>query len=181
MEKDYVIVVNKNDKEIGIMEKMEAHRQGQLHRAFSIFIFNAKKEMLLQKRAIKKYHSGGLWTNTCCSHPRPGEDMDVAANRRLMEEMNFSCHLKKTFSFIYKKEVDNYLIEHELDHVYIGTFNGEPSPNKLEVLEWKFAEIDWIKKDIKLHPENYTEWFKISLGKVIAYFKKINPSLNLHP
>ena len=171
MEKEYVILVNKKDKQIGTMEKMEAHRQGQLHRAFSIFIFNSKKEMLLQKRAMGKYHSGGLWTNACCSHPRPNENVDAAASRRLMEEMNFTCPLKKAFSFIYKKEVDS-LIEHEVDHVYLGTFNGEPCPNKLEVMEWSFVEIGWLNKDVKLHPENYTEWFKISLRKVISYFKK---------
>ena len=172
MEKEYVIIVDKKDKELGVMEKMEAHRQGFLHRAFSIYLINSRNEILLQRRAIKKYHSGGLWTNTCCSHPRPGEDMNAAANRRLMEEMNINCQLKKAFSFIYKKELDNYLIEHEFDHVYIGKFDGEPFPNMQEVIEWKFLEVDKIKTDIQQYPDNYTEWFKISFGKVNAFLNK---------
>ena len=172
MEKDEVIIVNKKDRQIGTMEKVEAHRQGLLHRAFSIFIFNSKNEMLLQKRAINKYHSGGLWTNTCCSHPKPGEDMDAAANRRLMEEMNINCSIKKVFSFIYKKEVDNYLIEHEFDHVYLGKFDGVPEPNHKEVLQWKFTEWSTLKLDVKQNPGHYTEWFKIGLKKVDSFLKK---------
>ena len=172
MVKEFVIIVDKKDREIGTMEKMEAHRQGLLHRAFSIFIFNSKNEMLLQKRAIHKYHSGGLWTNACCSHPRPGEDLNNATQRRLIEEMNIVCPLKKAFSFIYKKEVDNYLIEHELDHIYIGTFDGEPIPNEEEVIEWKFCDVEKIKKDLKQNPSNYTEWFKIGLEKVNFFMNK---------
>lgn len=172
MEKDYLIIVDKKDKQIGTMEKLEAHKQGLLHRAFSIYLFNSKNELLLQRRAIDKYHSGGLWTNACCSHPKPGEDTDAAAHRRLSEEMNIRCELNKAFSFIYKKEVDNYLIEHELDHIYIGEIDFDPIPNEEEVMDWKFIELATLKKDIKQSPEKYTEWFKISLEKIIRFRNK---------
>ena len=131
-----VILVNEQDRQTGTMEKMEVHQKAILHRAFSVFIFNDKGEMLLQKRAVKKYHSGGLWTNTCCSHPQPGEDTLEAAGKRLQEEMGFNTTLNKAFTFIYKAELDNGLTEHEFDHVFIGNFNGEVQPDPEEVEDY---------------------------------------------
>src|SRR5687767_9845264 len=130
---DQVILVNENDEQLGVMDKMEAHHKGVLHRAFSIFIFNTKGEMLLQQRAEHKYHSGGLWTNACCSHPAPGEETNDAAERRLQEEMGFSTSLVKVLDFTYRAEFDNGLVEHEFDHVYLGLYNGDIHPNPDEV------------------------------------------------
>ena len=135
-----VILVDQEDQEIGVMEKMEAHEKGLLHRAFSIFLFNDEQELLIHQRALHKYHSGGLWTNTCCSHPRPGESIEAAAHRRLEEEMGIECEMEKMFSFIYKAPLDNMLTEHELDHGLIGYFSGTPSINKEEVADWKFID-----------------------------------------
>ncbi|GAB5419011.1 MAG: isopentenyl-diphosphate Delta-isomerase [Crocinitomicaceae bacterium] len=163
---EYVILVDKKDQEIGSMEKMEAHEKGLLHRAFSIFLFNNKNELLLQQRAHSKYHSGGLWTNTCCSHPRKGETVLEASNRRLMEEMGITAEMNPSFSFIYKSELDNELTEHEFDHVVLGTFNGEPKINPEEVAAWKYMSMDAIEKDMKANPENYTSWFRIVFDEV---------------
>jgi isopentenyl-diphosphate delta-isomerase len=162
-----VILVDKKDKEIGIEEKMKAHQEGKLHRAFSIFIFNSKGDLLLQKRAKTKYHSGGLWTNTCCSHPIPKEPIEETIHRRLKEEMGFDCELKKVFSFIYKVNFKNGLSEHELDYVFIGTFDGEPIPNPKEAEGWRMVNRKELKKDIKEKPDKYTAWFKIVLNKLI--------------
>lgn len=156
-----VILVDDNDQEMGLMEKMEAHEKGLLHRAFSVFVFNDQKELLLQRRAISKYHSGGLWTNTCCSHPRKGETLEEAGKRRLREEMGFSTDLQPIHSFIYKAKLDNNLTEHELDHILIGKFNGKPELNSDEADDWKYVSIDKIESDIKDRPEKYTAWFKI--------------------
>ena len=158
-----VILVDKTGKEIGTEEKMQVHRDGRLHRAFSVFIFNSSGELLLQKRAKTKYHSGGLWTNTCCSHPRPGEDTDQAARRRMFEEMGFQCELKELFSFIYHVKLNDGLFEHELDHVFVGSFDGTPSPDPDEVDDWKYIDIDSLQQDIQENPENYTYWFKLIL------------------
>lgn len=158
---EQVILVDKNDQATGTMEKMEAHRKGELHRAFSVVVFNSKGEMLLQKRAKGKYHSGGLWTNTCCSHPMPGEKIEDASRRRLKEEMGIDVQPEFIFKFIYKANLDQELIEHEYDHVFRGTFDGEPQINKNEVEDWKFVSMSWLKKDILLHPENYTYWFRL--------------------
>ena len=166
MTKDYVILVDENDNEIGVMEKLKAHLEGKLHRAFSIFIFNDKDELLLQQRAVSKYHSAALWTNTCCSHPRPNETVKDAANRRLFEEMGMSCDLKIKTNFIYKTSFENGLTEHELDYVLIGYTNQNPVINKDEVEDYKWQSISEIKKDIVLNPERYTSWFKIALEKV---------------
>ncbi|MCR9174301.1 MAG: isopentenyl-diphosphate Delta-isomerase [bacterium] len=163
---EYVILVDENDQEVGQMEKMEAHEKGLLHRAFSIFLFNDNNELLLQQRAHSKYHSGGLWTNTCCSHPRAGESVLDASNRRLMEEMGIQAKMKEQFSFIYRAELDNDLTEHELDHVVFGSFNGEPSINPEEVAAWKYVSMKEIEADMKKHPENYTEWFRIVFDEV---------------
>ncbi len=166
MTKEYVILVDEQDNDIGVMEKMKAHQDGLLHRAFSVFIFNDKEELLLQQRAISKYHSGGLWTNTCCSHPRPNETIKDAANRRLFEEMGMSCDLRIKTSFIYKTPFDNGLTEHELDYVLIGTTNENPLINRDEVESYKWMLVEDIKKDILNNPNQFTSWFKIALEKL---------------
>lgn len=164
-----VILVDQNDKEIGTEEKIKAHKEATLHRAFSIFVFNPKGELLLQKRAKSKYHSAGLWTNTCCSHPRPGEPLEEAAHRKLKQEMGFDTELKEMFSFIYKAEFANGLTEHEFDHVFIGKWDGEPTINPEEVGKWKWVNVQDLQKDMKEHPDNHTEWFKISLERVLEH------------
>ena len=161
-----VILVDEQDEPIGEMEKMEAHEKGLLHRAFSAFIFNDQNELLLQKRARSKYHSGGLWSNSCCSHPRTGETIEEAGMRRLGEEMGFIVPLEAVFSFIYKAELDNSLTEHELDHVLIGRFNGAPAINLDEVEDWKYINLDTLTLDMTITPESYTEWFKIVFDRV---------------
>ncbi len=161
-----VILVNELDEPIGEMEKMEAHEKGVLHRAFSVFIFNEKNELLLQKRASSKYHSGGLWSNSCCSHPRSRESILDAGKRRMFEEMGFTVPLEAVFSFIYKAKLDNSLTEHEFDHVLIGRYNDAPKINLDEVEDWKYINLDQLKMDIQSHPENYTEWFKIIFERV---------------
>ncbi len=164
-----IILVDENDKEIGIDEKIKVHREGKLHRAFSIFVFNSKGELLLQKRAKTKYHSGGLWTNTCCSHPRAGESLGKNVHRRLKEEMGFDCELTEIFSFTYHATFDNHLIEHEYDHVFIGKFDGEPSPSPEEVDNWKWMDMEELKADVQKNPDNYTYWFKTAIDKVLCY------------
>ena len=163
---EYVILVDEQDNEIGVMEKLQAHEEGRLHRAFSVFIFNDKNELLLQQRALSKYHSAGLWTNTCCSHPRPNETIKDAANRRLFEEMGMSCDLKIKTNFIYKTPFDNGLTEHELDYVLVGYTDRQPNINKEEVENFKWLSVLDIKKDIALNPNTYTSWFKIALDSV---------------
>ena len=163
---EYVILVDEKDQEIGRMEKMEAHKKGLLHRAFSIFLFNDKNELLLQQRALSKYHSGGLWTNTCCSHPRTGETILQASERRLMEEMGITAQMKPEFSFIYRAELDNNLTEHELDHVVIGSFSGTPKINPEEVEAWKYLAMRDIQQEIEEFPEKYTAWFKVIFDEV---------------
>lgn len=164
-----LILVDKNDITCGRLEKMEVHRLGLLHRAFSVFILNSSGELLLQQRADHKYHSGGLWTNTCCSHPRYGENTSDAVNRRLQEEMGMSCKTKFAFSFIYKAPFDNGLIEHEFDHVYVGVTNKQPLPAVEEVKNWKYAGLAELATDLKNNPQNYTEWFKICFPEFISY------------
>ncbi|OGC47493.1 isopentenyl-diphosphate delta-isomerase [candidate division WWE3 bacterium RIFCSPHIGHO2_01_FULL_35_17] len=161
-----VILVDENDTPIGICEKLEAHKKKLLHRAFSVFIFNDKNELLLQRRAISKYHSGGLWTNTVCSHPAPGEDTISAAHRRLVEEMGFDTEVKEVFTFSYKHEFDNGITENEFDHVIVGKYNNDPISNPEEVEEWKWATREEVLIDIKENPDKYTYWFKIAFPKV---------------
>lgn len=158
---EQVILVDEQDNELGLMEKMEAHRQGLLHRAFSVFVINSSGELMMHQRAKHKYHSGGLWTNTCCSHPRQGESVDDAVHRRLMEEMGFDCEVRKMFHFVYRAEMDQGLTEHEFDHLYIGYFDGEPNISPDEVADWEWMSIEQVQKDLLTHPEKYTEWFKI--------------------
>lgn len=161
-----VILVNRQDQVLGSMDKMKAHLNGNLHRAFSIFIFNDQKELLIQQRAIEKYHSGALWTNTCCSHPRPDESVLDAGSRRLVEELGFSTKLKEEFSFIYRAELDHDLTEHELDHVMTGIYNEIPSFNTDEVMAVKYVSLVDLENEIGLNPDQYTEWFKIIFQKV---------------
>lgn len=164
-----VILVDENDVETGTMEKMEVHQKALLHRAFSIFIFNDKGEMLLQKRAAKKYHSAGLWTNACCSHPKPGEDITAAAQKRLQEEMGFTAALTKAFTFIYKAPFENGLTEHEYDHVFTGTYNGSINPNPEEVSDYCFQSLEELNNSLQTHPQNFTAWFKIAFPKLMDY------------
>ena len=167
-----VILVDENDNQVGVMPKLEAHQKGLLHRAFSVFIFNSKYELLLQKRASSKYHSGGLWTNTCCSHPREGEEILDAANRRLIEEMGIETSLRKVHDFIYKAELDNDLTEHEFDHVLYGIYNEDPIINKDEADDFKWIDMDSLNEDIKTNGDNYTIWFKIAFEYFYNYLKK---------
>lgn len=164
----YVILVDDNDKPIGKMEKIEAHQKGLLHRAFSVFIYNDKDELMLQQRALTKYHTPGLWTNTCCSHQKVGESNIEAGKRRLQEEMGFSVPLKEVMSFTYKAPFDNGLTEHEFDHILVGKFNQKPNPNPEEVNDWKWESLDNIKKDISENPNLYTAWFRIIFDKYLA-------------
>ncbi len=168
-----VILVDENDIQLGLMEKIEAHEKALLHRAFSVFIFNDKGELMLQQRALHKYHSPGLWTNTCCSHQRDGESNIEAGKRRLQEEMGFTVELTETTSFIYKAPFDNGLTEHEYDHVMLGNYNDEPEINLDEVASWKWMPLPEVKDDIALNPHLYTEWFKIIFEK---FYAKLNQS-----
>ncbi|MDW5290548.1 isopentenyl-diphosphate Delta-isomerase [Formosa sp. PL04] len=169
MREENVILVNENDEPIGLMPKLEAHEKGVLHRAFSVFVFNDDSELMLQQRALDKYHTPGLWTNTCCSHQRDGESNVEAGRRRLEEEMGFVTALEETISFVYKSPFENGLIEHEYDHVLIGYYDGEPNINPAEVADWKWMTLDAVKVDIKLHPDRYTSWFKIIFDKFYDY------------
>lgn len=170
--KEQVILVNEHDEVQGLMEKMEAHQKGLLHRAFSVFVINENNELLLQQRAFSKYHSGGLWTNTCCSHPREKETAIAAAHRRLSEEMGFDCPLEKLTSFIYKAELDHGLTEHEYDHVFVGRWAGIPDPNPEEVASYKWMPVWAVKEDIIKHPEHYTVWFKIIYEEFLNHVQK---------
>lgn len=171
LNKETIILVDKQDQEVGYMEKHEAHRKGLLHRAFSVFIFNDKNELMLHQRASGKYHSGGLWTNTCCSHPRIGESVEDAANRRLHEEMGFECPLEFQFSFIYRSELNNNMVEHEYDHVFFGYYNQDPVPNPEEVQDWGFKSMDSIALELKEQPDKYTAWFKVIFENVYEQLK----------
>ena len=148
------------------MEKMAAHQDGVLHRAVSVLVFNNRNELMLQQRALTKYHSPGLWTNTCCSHPRPGEPTPMAAHRRLKEEMGFECQLNKSFDFIYRAEFENGLTEHEFDHVFFGTFDDEPQPNPEEVDSIAWMPVDVLLADMKKNKSNYTYWFIVAINKI---------------
>lgn len=169
MIEEQVILVNENDEQIGLMPKQEAHEKAILHRAFSVFVFNDKNELMLQQRAFGKYHSPGLWTNTCCSHQRDGERNIEAGKRRLFEEMGFTIELKETTSFIYKAPFDNGLTEYEYDHILLGKFNKTPKINLDEVATWKWMKLEDVKKDININPSEYTAWFKIIFDKFYKY------------
>ena len=172
MEEEKVILVNSNNEPIGLMPKMEAHEKALLHRAFSVFVINSNNELMLQQRALQKYHSPGLWTNTCCSHQRDGEENIEAGLRRLQEEMGFETPLEYLFNFIYKAPFDNGLTEHELDHVMLGRYEGEPSINPEEVASWKWMDIDLIHADLINNPADYTVWFAIIFDRFYNHLKE---------
>jgi isopentenyl-diphosphate Delta-isomerase len=161
---EQVILVDELDNEVGTMDKMEAHQTGELHRAFSVLLFNSKGEILLQKRSRKKYHSGGLWTNACCSHPQPNESMADATARKLFQEMGIAPRLRFAFKFIYQIRLEGNLIEHEYDHVFTGLFDGKPQMNEEEVEDWKFVNLVSLRKDVSENPASYTYWFPLILN-----------------
>lgn len=171
---EQVILVNERNEETGLMEKMEAHAKGLLHRAFSVFIFNTKGELLLQQRTLHKYHSGGLWTNTCCSHPRPGEEILQAAHRRLYEEMGFDTALKNVFDFTYKTNFDNGLTEYEYDHVITGIYEGNITPDANEVLDYRYMNMRQLEASVKKEPHLYTSWLAAALSKVAEWCESKN-------
>ncbi|PWK79254.1 isopentenyl-diphosphate delta-isomerase [Mucilaginibacter oryzae] len=171
--KESVIIVNADGQSIGAMEKMEAHRSGTLHRAFSVFIFNSKGRLLLQQRALDKYHSAGLWTNTCCSHPRFGESTPDAAHRRLREEMGVDCELTELFAFSYRHEFDNGLIENEYDHVFLGITDDLPLPDPAEVACFRYLSVDELALELSERPDEFTAWFKICVEKVLEIYYQI--------
>ena len=174
MSEEKVVLVDKEDFQLGLMPKLEAHRKGVLHRAFSVFVFNSSKLLLLQKRSSLKYHSPGLWTNTCCSHQRDGESTVDAAKSRLNEEMGLNVDLKETFSFIYKANLENGLIEHEFDHVLVGFTDFNPKINTNEVEDWKWIDLSFLELDLDKNPNIYTEWFKIIFKRVKGYIENLN-------
>ena len=165
---EQVIIVDESDNDIGIMDKMEAHATGTLHRAFSLFVFNSRGRLLIHKRADGKYHSGGLWTNTCCSHQRPGESLETSIHRRLVEEMGFDCELKELFTMRYRAVLDNNTIEHELDHVFAGVFDDDPDPDPAEVAAYAWIDRHVLLEDMGTNPDQYSYWFKLLLEKVIS-------------
>jgi len=167
-----VILVDEHDNDRGFMDKMEAHQKGLIHRAFSIFIFNSRGEMLLQQRALNKYHSAGLWSNSCCSHPYPGEEISEAAARRLGEELGFGTSLEKIFDFIYQVSFENGLVENEFDHVFVGHYDGSIKANPEEVNDYLFKSMEQIRLELNNRPEIYTEWFKISFPKIEAWWQQ---------
>ena len=172
---EYVVLVDESDHQIGLMEKQAAHVTPHLHRAFSVFVFNSKGELLLQQRALSKYHSPGLWTNTCCSHPRAGETLEEATSRRLKEEMGIHCEMHEVYTFIYKAPVGEGLTEHEFDHVFIGQSDDMPEINRDEVEAWKYMSLADLKADIEHHPEHYTEWFKITFEEMTHHASIFQP------
>jgi len=171
MKIEKVVLVDQQDNPIGEMEKMEAHEKAILHRAFSVFVFNNKDELMLQQRALSKYHSPGLWTNTCCSHPVPGEKIIDAGHRRLNEEMGFDCEINKIFDFVYKAKLNKGLTEHEFDHVLFGRYDNMPKINPEEVEHWKWMKMSDINHDMKNHPKKYTVWFRIAFDRVWEFLK----------
>lgn len=163
-----VILVDENDQEIGTMAKLTAHREGRLHRAVSAFVFNQDGHLLLQQRAQEKYHSAGLWSNTCCGHPLPGETALAAMHRRLKEEMGFDCDLQEVHAFSYRVEFANGLIEHEFDHVFVGRFDGVPRPDPQEAIAWQWMALPVLEEEMRADPDKYTYWFRHSLKDVLA-------------
>jgi isopentenyl-diphosphate delta-isomerase len=168
MTEERVILVDEADREVGVEEKLRAHERGVLHRAFSIFLFDPHNRLLIQRRAASKYHSPGLWSNTCCGHPRPGEGVANAAGRRLSEEMGVSPTIEERFAFTYTAKLDRGLTEHEYDHVFLGRFDGQPSPDGDEVGAWGWIEIDRLLKDCVAMPQRYSAWLPIALQEIVA-------------
>ena len=169
---DHVILVNQAGRQVGTAGKMAAHRSGELHRAVSVFVFDERGRLMLQKRAAGKYHSAGLWSNTCCSHPRPNEEVADAARRRLREEMGFDCDLEEVFSFVYHASLDNGLIEHEFDHVFFGSYDGCPQLNPEEADDWTWIEMEALSADVRERPEAYSFWLAACLAHVVSHVEK---------
>lgn len=165
MAAEQLILVDSEDRELGIRDKFRVHVEGSLHRAFSVFVFDSKNRLLLQQRADGKYHSAGLWSNTACGHPRPGESTTIAARRRLAEEMGFDCELSRAFSFLYHTVFDNRMVEHEYDHVFVGRFDGEPLPNSDEVQSWRWMELSDLHREVRNQPDHYTYWLHAALNR----------------
>lgn len=180
MSHTHVIIVDDRDQELGTMEKLKAHQLGYLHRAFSVFIINEQGDMLLQQRALHKYHSGGLWTNACCSHPLPGETIAAAARRRLKEEMGIECPLHRLFAFTYRSELDNGLVEHEYDHILLGVYDGPIVPDPEEVLHYEYRPVATIAAQLQQSPELFTRWFALLFDRVVAQLRTdcfpVNPA-----
>lgn len=174
MIEEEVILVDEKDQQIGTMAKLQVHIEGKFHRALSVFIFNSSGELLLQQRAFDKYHSAGKWTNTCCSHPRPGEQTIAAAKRRLKEEMVLECELDPVFNFSYRTEFDNGLIENEYDHVFFGLSDVMPQPNPKEVADFRYTTMEQLQSSLIYDNKNYTEWLKICFKEVMAHYIKTN-------
>lgn len=171
-EEEFVILVDKDDRAIGRAEKMEAHEKGLLHRAFSVFLFNDAGELLIQQRADHKYHTAGQWSNTCCSHPAPGETVANAAARRLIEEMNIEAPVKEMFKFRYRAELENGLIENEMDNILFGNYNDDPHPNPEEVKDWRYISFDKLRSEISENENLFTPWFRLVLDKVEEAFNQ---------
>jgi len=172
-----LILVDKANQAIGSAEKQLVHVQGLLHRAFSLFIFNSRGELLIQQRNSSKYHTPGLWSNTCCSHPSPNEDFDAAIHRRLMEEMGFDCQLKEIFHCYYRLELDNHLVEHENNHICIGFFDGEPCPNPAEVDDWRWQNLDDLARETVRSAQTFTPWFRLIVRDYYRTFQNaLQPS-----
>lgn len=174
-EEERVVLVNDQDEVIGTEEKTRAHLLGTLHRAFSVFIMNSEGQLLVQKRALTKYHSGGLWSNTCCGHPRPAETVAQASRRRLREEMGFESNLKAIFNFVYCAHLEDGLIENEFDHVLVGSFEGVPDPNPAEISEWRWIHLATLSVDLQRDPENYTYWFRLSFERFLRTIRPVYP------
>jgi isopentenyl-diphosphate delta-isomerase len=162
-----VILVDENDRELGTEEKERAHREGRLHRAFSVFVFDARGRLLLQRRSRTKYHSAGLWTNTCCSHPRPGERVEAAALRRLREEMGIECELRSVFPLLYRAELEGGMTEHEYDHVLVGECGRDPAPDPDEVDDWAWVDAAEVRREVAEAPERFTHWFRLALPELL--------------
>lgn len=177
MTEEKVVLVNEQDEAIGIEDKTRAHLLGALHRAFSVFIVNAAGQLLLQKRALTKYHSRGLWSNTCCGHPRPDEAIEKAARRRLNEEMGFDSELSEVFAFVYRANLEDGFIENEYDHVLVGSFDGVPKPDPAEIAEWRWVDMATLSMDLKEHPEIYTYWFRISFERFLRAVSLVRSNL----
>jgi isopentenyl-diphosphate delta-isomerase len=177
MSNELLILVDENDNEVGLMEKLAVHQKGLLHRAFSLFVFNSDDELLLQQRADEKYHSPGLWSNTCCSHPNSNEILPATINRRLKEEMGMQAQIEFQFSFIYQADFGNGLKEHEFDHVYFGRSDAKPIPNEDEIKDWKYMSLQKLKEDVALNPQCYSSWLKICLPEVIEHYELKSMSL----
>ncbi len=160
---EQLILVDADDRELGVGEKLQVHLAGTLHRAFSVFVFDRRGRLLMQKRAAGKYHSGGLWSNTACGHPRPGETTREAARRRLREEMGFDCELREAFEFLYRVELDGALVEHEYDHVFFGTHEGEPAPDPAEVEDWRWLSVDELRRGLRVEPDRYSYWLRLAI------------------